>query len=34
MLDEVEIFPHPTYKELKKAFTLLNKEHEKIKLEM
>ncbi|MDG1475504.1 MAG: carboxypeptidase-like regulatory domain-containing protein [Vicingaceae bacterium] len=32
MLDEVEIFPYPTYKEFKKAFTALNKEDEKIQI--
>ncbi len=32
-LDEIEIFPWPTYEEFKEAFLLLNKEDEKIKME-
>lgn len=33
ILDEVEIFPYPTYKEFKEAFIAMNKENEKIKME-
>lgn len=31
-LSEVEIFPYPTYKEFRKAFLAINKEHEKVKM--
>ncbi|PCJ22914.1 MAG: hypothetical protein COA97_12690 [Flavobacteriales bacterium] len=32
-LAEVEVFPWPTYKEFKKAFLIMNKQEEKIKIE-
>jgi hypothetical protein len=32
-LEEVEIFPYPTYKEFKESFVALNKQNEQIKIE-